>query len=346
MVVGATGFTGQLICRQLNAHQFDYAVAGRDEKKLEALFPGKERIVMDVMDASRLSKPLDGRDILINAVGPFNLLGHKLAAASAERGLTYLDICGEQHFVKHCLDRIDPIARKNQGLIINSCAFESMIADLMIARICDPALDYEDISTFYHFTNPGSSGGTKFSMKLARYFSAYRVANGRLEETAPMSRQREIGINGLDNLRCAVFVPYPEVLFLHQRYKPAHGASHYLFADRLSAPLIPDRKQSPAHMQKIVERFQRGRHENPTGEEMETHRFSLAVVAVTRDGKESQALVRGRNMYHLTAELIARCVMTLATETPDHCGVKTPAQVFAHQDLLKTLPQISEMRFS
>jgi len=346
MVVGATGFTGQLICRHLQAHQLDYTVAGRDEKELKNLFPGHERIVIDVMDESRLEKPLDRCDILINAVGPFNLWGHQLVTAAAERGLTYLDICGEQHFVKHCLDQIDPMARKNHALIINSCAFESMVADLMVAEICDPTVDYEDISTFYHFSNPGSSGGTKFSMKLARYFPAYRLRNRQLEAAAPMSHQREIRINGLRNLYWAAFVPYPEVVFFQREYKLMNGASHYLFADHLSAPLVPDRNRSKADMQKIVARFQRGHRDNPTEAEMDRQRFSLAAIAATPGGKNKQILVQGKNMYHLTAELIARCVMTLAVEPPEDCGVRTPAQVFAHADLLKALPQIAEIQTS
>jgi short subunit dehydrogenase-like uncharacterized protein len=346
LVLGATGFTGRLICSHLAACPIDFAVGGRDEKKLAALFPGRERIVIDVMDESRLHGRLGDCDILVNAVGPFNLMGRKVVETAAKLGLTYLDICGEQHFVKQCFDQIDNLARKHRALIVHSCAFESMTADLLAAKICDPAIEYEQISSFYHFRNPGSSAGTKLSMKLARYFPSVQLKNGKLEAAAPLSHHREVEINGMSELQCAAFMPFPEVLFFHREYRVLHAASHYLFADCGSVPKYPNQMRSQADLQRTLERFRRVDHLDPSEEERKQHQFSLAVTATARSGDHHQILLHGRDMYDLTARLISRCVMILEEEKPPDCGVRTPAQVFARKDLLQTMPQIGGLIIS
>jgi len=337
LVLGATGFTGRLICHELKANNIDFIAAGRDEKKIINLYPHIKKAIIDVMDKSQLDKHMKNCDILVNAVGPFNLFGHKVVLSAAEHGLTYLDISGEQYFVKFCLDKMNRLAEENKALIVNSCSFESLVADLMANEICREDTEYENISSFYHFLNPGSSLGTKLSMKLARYFPSYLLRDGKLEVTAPMSQQQEIEIDGLINLNYASFIPFPEVLFFHKEYKLMNAASFYLFEDSQSAPVSFDRKRSKKDFNKTIERFKRGKRIDPTENERKNQQFSLAVISKTKSGEKNQILLKGNDMYNLTAEIIARCVKMLIEKKVENFGVKTPREVFAGNGILRAL---------
>jgi len=344
LVLGASGFTGRLICRNLESNHVDYTVAGRDEKKLNRLYPGNDNVIIDVQDKSQLDKHIKNYNILVNAVGPFNFFGYKVVRSAAEYGLTYLDISGEQYFVRFCLDKINKCAEETKALIVNSCSFESLAADLLANEICRKESDYENISSFYHFLNPSSSLGTKLSMKLVRYFPTYLLKDGELKVAAPMSHQQEIEIDGLADLNYASFVPYPEVLFFHKEYRVMNAASFYLFEDRQSPPVTFYRKGSKISLQTTMERFNRGKNINPTEEERKNQQFSLAVVSKNRNGEKKQILLRGSDMYNATAKLIARCVKILIDEKTKVYGVKTPIQVFADRDLSNILSEIGKLQ--
>jgi short subunit dehydrogenase-like uncharacterized protein len=344
LVLGATGYTGRLICRKLKANNIDFIVAGRDEKKIYGFYPHHQYAIIDVMDKSQLDKHLNNCDILINAVGPFNLSGYKVVRSAAEHGLQYLDITGEQHFVKFCLDKMNRLAEENKALIVNSCSFESLVADLMANEICLKETDYEDISTFYHFINPSSSMGTKLSMKLAKYFNTYMLRDGKLEVAAPMSQQQEIDIEGLNGLNYASFIPFPEVLFFHKEYKLTSAASYYVFENRQSAPVSFDRKRSKIDFNKTIDRFKRGKRIDPTENERKDQQFSLAVISKTRKGEKNQIILTGNDMYNITAEIMAQCVKMLIDEKVEDFGVKTPAEFFADRDLLGVLLQAGNIK--
>ena len=344
LVLGASGFTGRLICRNLESIDINFSAAGRDEKKVNSLFPGRENVIIDVQDKSQLDKHIKNYNILVNAVGPFNLFGYKVVRSATECGLTYLDISGEQNFVKFCFDKINKRALETKALIVNSCSFESLVADLLANEICRKETDYENISSFYHFMNPSASVGTKLSMKLAGYFPAYLLRDGKLEIAVPMSHQQEIEINGLADLKHASFVPFPELLFFHKEYRPMNAASYYLFEDRKSAPLSIDRKGSKKSLQMIIERFKRSKNIDPTEEERKKQQFSLAVITKNRYGEKNQILIKGTDMYNVTAKLIARCVKIIIDEKAKDCGVKTPVEVFANKGLPNILSEIGNLQ--
>lgn len=344
LVLGAAGFTGRLICRHLRARDIDFVASGRDEKKINSLYPGHEKNIIDVLDESQLDRHITNCDILVNAVGPFNLFGYKVIKSAAKHGLRYLDISGEQHFIKFCFDKIHRLAEENKALIVNSCSFESLVADLMANEICMKEKDYEDISTFYHFLNPSSSMGTKLSMKLARYFHTYLLRDGKLEVAAPMSQQQEIEIDGLNDLNYASFIPYPEVLFFHREYKLKNAASYYLFEDSQATRVSFDWKRPKIDFNKTIERFKRGKHIDPTEGERKNQQFSLAVVSKTRSGEKNQILLRGNDMYDVTAKIMAHCVKIIIDEKVENFGVKTPVEVFGDKDLLGVMFQAGSIK--
>src|SRR6478735_6636041 len=103
-LLGATGYTGGLIAKALQNLKIPFLAAGRSPEKLAALHEKFTHCTgifqADAGDPEQIASLLQNTDILINCVGPFNLFSHTVLQLAAESGIVYLDITGEQEFVR------------------------------------------------------------------------------------------------------------------------------------------------------------------------------------------------------------------------------------------------------
>lgn len=85
IVVGATGFVGQIICRYLCDHAerelFTWAIAGRSAEKLAQLkhslgIPGETlaTFVVDVFDQGAVTALCEQTKVILTTVGPYSLM--------------------------------------------------------------------------------------------------------------------------------------------------------------------------------------------------------------------------------------------------------------------------------
>ncbi len=104
-VVGAYGYTGKLICQELENHQLKFSVAGRDAEKLEllksSLNSNPTSIEGDITNTDTAQKIIAQSDIIINCAGPFTEESNHLLSLVAKSGKAYLDITGEIGFIKN-----------------------------------------------------------------------------------------------------------------------------------------------------------------------------------------------------------------------------------------------------
>ena len=81
VVIGATGYTGDLIARALAGGDTPYVVAARDPdrlKRLAAELEGAVPQVVDVTDAESIRRLIRPGDAVINTAGPFSELGEPI----------------------------------------------------------------------------------------------------------------------------------------------------------------------------------------------------------------------------------------------------------------------------
>src|SRR5438067_596745 len=133
-VLAATGYTGELICRELAKNDLQFQIAGRNIDKLRALASslGKSNmpmLVADVLRAETFSSLFQRTTVLINCAGPFTDLGIGIVRAAAEHGVHYLDTTGEQAFIKQVADDCHAIAEAHGCALMPACAFEYAVAD-------------------------------------------------------------------------------------------------------------------------------------------------------------------------------------------------------------------------
>ncbi len=142
VLFGATGFTGALTAEYLAEHggpQLRWALAGRDESKLEALAqrlaalgsdtPEPELMQAQLNDPASLEAMAADTRVVVTTVGPYARYGEPVVAACVAGETDYLDITGEPEFVDR-IRRTYGATAESKGLrLVSCCGFDSIPHD-------------------------------------------------------------------------------------------------------------------------------------------------------------------------------------------------------------------------
>jgi len=182
VVWGATGFTGKLVAAYLAEHRPEglrWAIAGRDERKLQAVRDELARIdaqlgelpilLADSHDRATLDALASKTKAVSSTVGPFAKHGSDLVAACVEQGTHYCDITGESHWVRRMIDAHHEAARAAGTRIVTCCGFDSIPSDLGCQLLQTEAIERHgapcsEVTLYVDRVKGGMSGGTLASM--------------------------------------------------------------------------------------------------------------------------------------------------------------------------------------
>lgn len=142
ILLGATGFTGQLTADYLIKHapQIKLALAGRNAEKLAqvrellladnpaALMP--DLFVADSHNMASLKQLCSQTRAVISTVGPYATHGEDLVAACITQQCDYVDLTGEPQFVYQMQEKYAADASKAKVKIVHCCGFDSIPHDL------------------------------------------------------------------------------------------------------------------------------------------------------------------------------------------------------------------------
>jgi short subunit dehydrogenase-like uncharacterized protein len=222
VLLGATGYTGQLISEYLSshpdrlAHNLNLTLAGRSPSKLTALLdslPDKTNVsVLQLSSLSDLSSTLDlpNTSLVINTIGPYFTLTHTLPHLCALASTHYLDLSGEPHQTFCLIHKYNThaIALSTRSLIIPSCGYDSIPSDLssyLSAKALCESGKQPAKSTTVHSLSGGLSGGT-----IATALSSFSIPrNLRALSTTPFSSSPILGPE-----------PYPKFRFIYKLAVP------------------------------------------------------------------------------------------------------------------------------
>lgn len=132
LLYGATGFSGELIAREL-ADECRLVLAGRDADRLHDL--------ADELDAEYRTFTLDSRkdvrnglrdmDVVLNAAGPFAYTAERLAKVALEVGCHYVDINGEADVYQR-LDDLSLHAAQRDCVMVCGGGFWAAASNLLL----------------------------------------------------------------------------------------------------------------------------------------------------------------------------------------------------------------------
>ena len=170
IIYGATGFTGKLCVKYFQSLNttVTWAMAGRNLIKLQKVtedYQAKVEILLaDSDDESALDNLTSRARVILSTTGPFHRYGSKLVASCIKNNAHYVDITGENFWVKGLIDKHHAEASAKGIRIIPSCGFDSIPSDLgaffSAQAVGKPIKRIES----FHSYEGGASGGTLETM--------------------------------------------------------------------------------------------------------------------------------------------------------------------------------------
>jgi short subunit dehydrogenase-like uncharacterized protein len=170
IIYGATGFTGQLCVKYFKSlgTTVKWAIAGRNQEKLKKVAEENlatiEILIADSDDEVALDYLTSRAKVILSTAGPFHRYGSKLVASCVKNHAHYVDITGENFWVKDLIAKHHEAASAKGIRIIPSCGYDSIPSDLGVfysAKALNKPI--KRIESF-HSWNGGASGGTLETM--------------------------------------------------------------------------------------------------------------------------------------------------------------------------------------
>ncbi|MEV1061911.1 saccharopine dehydrogenase NADP-binding domain-containing protein [Streptomyces sp. NPDC050263] len=353
VLFGATGFVGTLTAEYLAAHapaDLRWAIAGRDERKLEEL---RERLAVDVgvlradaSDPASLRALAEHARVVATTVGPYVTYGEELVAACADTGADYLDLTGEPEFVDLMYVRHDARARETGARLLHACGFDSVPHDLGVYFTVRQLPQGVPLTVDGFVTVDAAFSGGTFASALGqfargRHMAAAARERGRHEPrllgrraTAPIGAPRfapEVGSWAL---------PLPTIdprIVLRSarslsRYGPDFRYRHYAAVRRLPVAVggvaavgtLVAAAQLPPARRWLSDRLRPG--EGPSADKRARSWFSVRFVGEGGGRRVCTEVSGGDPGYDETAKMFAEAALALACDDlPPTAGQVTTA---------------------
>jgi hypothetical protein len=333
LLLGATGYTGKIIAEMLDKKNLSFVVAGRSIQKMQSLCDSLNSkppfVVIDLANYDQLLSVIKDFDIIVNCIGPFNVYGNSILSASSEAKKVYIDITGEQDFVWKSYNT----HKKSKASILHSVSFESCLIDILADQLLPHKKKYKEISSFYYFKKSRPSPGTRLTMKLSRNFPMYKIEEKQLVPTSPMEKKIKADFEAPDEISYGFSMPYPEVIFFHQRYN-VQKAGSYLLLNESEGDLLLSRPESKVvTVEEVLEQNGRVKTIEPSLHERNNQEFSIFVSAIDDEGQSYLSSVKGKDMYGITAFLVAHLLSKICEGLELPKGVNSPSTINVWGDL-------------
>ncbi|MCS6803574.1 MAG: saccharopine dehydrogenase NADP-binding domain-containing protein [Acidobacteriota bacterium] len=332
-VLAATGFTGQLVAREVKRLGLPLRLAGRSAEKLSRfaaeLGHGVETVVADVKQPETLLPIFEGTGVLINCAGPFTELGEPVVAAAVHHGVHYLDTTGEQAFIKLVFERYSELAKQKGIVVAPATAFEYALSDAAAALAARELEPCDEISIVYAVSGFGASRGTKKSVLRVLTDQGYLYQNGELVPTAPGREQRTVHLPSGRKLT-AVSFPGGEAILVPRHVRTQAVIPMMALEATTTALLGIGLPLLRAAMKTPMQRWLLGRIEagavGPTDEERKNSRFTV-VCEASRGEDRHAVIVQGRDPYGLTATIAVAAASHLLRHGAAETGALSPAMI-------------------
>ena len=344
---GATGYTGHLVARELGRRGHEPVLCGRNPDRLRRMAAdlgvGWETRAAAVDDPHALRGALRGADVVINCAGPFTYYGAPVIAAAIDVGAHYLDTTGEQPYMRRVYEHVDEPARSRGVAVVPAMGFDYVPGDLIAALAARGQEPLEMLEVAYCVSDVAVTRGTMRSVleMLAGEGVEYTGGSFRPAGRPPLGERFDFGgdVGELPVMR----YPGGEVVTVprHVRTRSVRlrwATPSFVPAPQL-APWLPAalpvaglllRTPLAGVADAVIERLPEG----PGEDDRRASRFTIVAEAQGKDGTRSRAVVRGEDVYGLTAAIIVRGAELLAEDDFAASGALAPAEAFDPEALL------------
>jgi short subunit dehydrogenase-like uncharacterized protein len=347
-VYGATGYTGRLIAAELKAAGADFVLSGRNGQKLDSLAAelgdGVRTEAVSLDDEAGLRALLSDCSAVIACAGPFTLHGEPVLKAAVETSTHYVDTTGEQPFIRMAFEKYGPRAEKAGSVVIPAMGFDYLPGDMIASLTAAGMGEVDEVVLAYAVAGFGATRGTTLSAlemlkggdvewrKLQWMPASQNVGRGTFDFGEPIGRQRMGRYPAGEQITVPRHVRTRRVQTMITVSTFAPGPLGIVFAP-LTRPTqlllrTPLRKALGAAISRLPE--------GPSESDRAAARFTIACDVI-RGQRTRRGLIRGSDVYGLTAAAIVQGALIASQGGITRSGALAPSQAFGVEEFLGRL---------
>jgi short subunit dehydrogenase-like uncharacterized protein len=193
IVYGASGFSGRLVAEYLREYNVPFIAAGRNRARIEEVMkrvPGIETADYEIAEVGgsvdELAKLFSGAKVVCNTVGPFIYNGPRVIEACLKSGCHYLDIGGEQTWVREVAEKWGGSFAQRGLLAAPATAFMSAPSDAA-ARIFLETTPIDTLEVLTMFRGAPTFGSTQTIFAVLQT-EAYFLEQNKYKRWPPATR--------------------------------------------------------------------------------------------------------------------------------------------------------------
>lgn len=322
-VYGATGHTGRFVVVELERRGLVPVAVARDEAKLAlAGFAtrGVETRAASTDDSRSLDRAFAGVAAVVNCAGPFLDTADAVAAAALRLGVHYLDVTAEQPSARATFERFDAAARESGVVVIPAMGFYGGLADLLVSAVVSEWEGVDEVRILVALDSWQPTLGTRITGRR-NTVPRLIVVDGQLQPMPQPPAELVLELPEPFGREEVVELPFSEVVLLtsHLRIGQLHSYMNQVPLRDLRDPSTP-----PPRV-------------DESGRSPQTF---LLEARVRRGADVRRAIVRGRDIYAVTAPLVCEAAERVLGGLFERPGAVAPGEAFdAHQFLSALSPE-------
>jgi short subunit dehydrogenase-like uncharacterized protein len=351
IIYGASGFSGRLVAEYLREYNVPFVAAGRNRGKIEEVLkrmPGIETADYEIAEVcnsvDHLARLFGGASVVCNTVGPFIYSGPFVIEACLKAGCHYLDISGEQAWIRQVAEKWGPQFAQRGLLSAPATAFMSAPSDAA-ARMCieNSSIDTLEILTMFRGTPTFGSTQTIFAVLQTE---AHFLEQNQYKRWPPATAL-EVVVPGQIQTQMALawggfphpvwFKDHPQIAnvksfggLLDRPIMEQVYATEKLYLQEIAPLAKEERERRLAEMANSV---QGG---TPPRENSRENR-TIDVIAGRGSTEFVQCVLHGTCCYKQTGLIQAFAAQNLVRRAPRKCGFASAAEAFGARELLGVL---------
>ena len=351
VLYGATGYTGVLVTDELVRRGAPFVLAGRDRKKLERVTAERGRdasiAVATLDDPESLRRVFADARVVINCAGPFTVAGTAVVRAAIDTGTHYLDSTGEQAYMRMVFERFGTEAEGRGVALVPAMGFDYVPGDCISRLAAAGHEPLESLTLAYAVEGFGMSRGTMRSGLEAMKGGDLVYEDGRWQ--SPTLRGSRESFEFPEPIGSQAMARYPsgEVITV-PRHTRTRAVRSLITARTVApgplAPMMPVLQPGLRLALRTPLRRALGRAvsllpEGPSAEDRRAARFTIVAEARAEDGSVGRGVVRGSDVYGLTAVTLVHGAELMWSDGYDRSGALGPAAAYDPERFLAYLTQ-------
>lgn len=351
VVYGATGYTGRLVVDELAARGVPLVLAGRNGGRLReiaaAVGATTSPIVVEApLDDHRALVDAASRgSVLVNCAGPFARTGAPVLRAAIEARAHYVDTTGEQDWIQSVLTDHDAALKQAGVAAVAGMGFDYLPGDLLCHLVGAPVEPLERLDLAYHLDGFGMTRGTQRSALEMLDGSDVVYEDGRWHAGTARPLRASVVFPEPIGRRAVGRYPAGEVVTVPRHLQVRTIAARISTSSIAPGPfaaLVPyvvpvSERLMRTPLKGLLDRAIDRLPEGPTLEARKAAAWVITATATGEDGRVSRGVVRGTDVYGLTARLIADAAQTMGAPDFAGSGGLAPAQAFDPRATLDAL---------